>query len=164
MKKYIRPTLLGLLAILLLLQFVRPARNLSDNSANDISRAFPAPASVQTTLHTACYDCHSNRTEYPWYAEVQPVGLWLNDHINEGKRHLNFAEFAAYKLPRQYHALEEIKEQVDKGEMPLASYTLIHRDAVLSPTQKKEIIDWANVSRAALEARWPMDSLVMKRK
>ncbi len=163
MKKYIRPVLLSLLAILILLQFVRPAKNQSGEAANDIAREFAVSASLQATLRTACYDCHSNHTEYPWYAQVQPVGLWLHDHVDEGKGHLNFSEFAAYPLPRQYHKLEEINEMVGDGEMPLYSYTLLHRDAELTPAQRKEMIDWADALRDTLEAHYPMDSLVRKR-
>ena len=164
MKKYIRFTLIGLLLILLLLQFVRPAKNQSGDATKDISTIFPVPASVQTTLRAACYDCHSNYTTYPWYAGVQPVRWWLDNHINDGKRHLNFSEFAAYPLPRQYHKLEEVSEIVGNGEMPLQSYTLIHRDAVISSEQRKEMIDWADALRDTMKAHYPMDSLVMKRK
>lgn len=164
MKKYIRFTLLGLLAILLLLQFVRPAKNQSGEAKNDISTVFPVPAAVQTTLRTACYDCHSNYTTYPWYAEIQPVRLWLDDHIKDGKQHLNFSEFAAYNLPRQYHKLEEVSEMVGNGEMPLSSYTLIHRNAMITSEQRKGLIDWADAIRDTLEAHYPMDSLVRKKK
>ncbi len=163
MKKYIRPVLLTLLVALLLLQFVRPAKNQSNESSNDISRVFPVPASVAATLRTACYDCHSNSTTYPWYAHLQPVGLWLDGHVNEGKGHLNFSEFAAYQLPRQYHKLEEIEEMVQEGEMPLNSYTFIHHNAALSPAQQTELVAWAAALRNTLEAHHPMDSLVRKR-
>ena len=163
MKKYIRLTLLTLLILLALLQFVRPARNLSNDASRDISQALPVSADIQATLKTACYDCHSNHTDYPWYAQVQPVGLWLNDHIKEGKGELNFSEFAGYNLRRQYHKLEEIGEQVHEGEMPLSSYTLIHRDAALSPEQQTSLVAWAAAMQDTMEAHYPMDSLIRKK-
>ncbi|MEO6039967.1 MAG: heme-binding domain-containing protein [Saprospiraceae bacterium] len=163
MNKYVRTTLLSLLFILALLQFVRPARNLSNENTNDISRAFPLPADVQTALRTSCYECHSNYTDYPWYTEIQPVGLWLNDHVNEGKEELNFSEFVAYNLRRQYRKFEEMDEQVREGEMPLSSYTLIHRDAILSPEQQRAIVTWTSAMQDSLRAHYPMDSLVRKR-
>ena len=47
----------------------------------------------QGTLGKACADCHSNQTRYPWYAEVMPLGWWLEDHIVKAKKELNFSEF-----------------------------------------------------------------------
>ncbi len=163
MKKYIRLTLLTLLVLLALLQFVRPTKNQSDASSRDISQAMVVPADVQATLKTSCYDCHSNHTDYPWYAEIQPVGLWLNDHVDEGKKELNFSEFAGYNLRRQYHKLEEISEQVHEGEMPLSSYTLIHRAAALSPERQTSLAAWAAAMQDTMKAHYPMDSLVRKK-
>ncbi len=163
MKKYLRIALLSLLVLLALLQFVRPARNHSNDASRDISQAFAIPSDVQATLKTACYDCHSNDTHYPWYTEVQPVGLWLNHHVEEGKNELNFSEFTGYNLRRQYHKLEEIGEMVHEGEMPLSSYTLIHRDAVLSPEQQTSLVAWAAAMQDTMEAHYPLDSLVRKK-
>ena len=120
------------------------------------------PAAVQTTLRTSCYECHSNHTDYPWYAEVQPVGLWLNDHVKEGKGELNFSEFAAYNLRRQYRKFEEIGKQLREGEMPLSSYTLIHRYALLSAEQQSALTSWAGAMQDTLKAHYPLDSLVRK--
>lgn len=164
MKKYLRLILLSLLVLLVLLQFVRPAKNQSKEAANDLSRAFPIPADIRNTLQTSCYNCHSNYTDYPWYAEVQPVGLWLDDHIQEGKKELNFSEFAAYNLRRQYKKFEEIGEQVQEGEMPLPAYTFIHRDAVLKPEQQTALIAWTTAMQDTLRAHYPLDSLVRKKK
>lgn len=108
------------------------------------------PDSIQHLLQTACYDCHSNHTNYPWYADVNPVGLWLNHHVNEGKRKLNFSEFALYDARRKAHKLEEIAESVEKHDMPLASYLWIHDEARLTAAQRKAIIDWANAAKTYL--------------
>ncbi|MEO6758228.1 MAG: heme-binding domain-containing protein [Saprospiraceae bacterium] len=163
MNKYIRLTLLTLLVLLGILQFIRPARNLSNDNTKAITQALPVPAGVQTILQTSCYDCHSNKTDYPWYTEIQPVGLWLNGHVDEGKHHLNFSEFAGYNLRRQYHGLEEIGDMVKEGEMPLSSYTLIHRYAALSPEQQTELVNWTVAMQDTLRAHYPLDSLVRKR-
>ena len=62
--------------LLVAIQFIRPARNTgSADGPQDITHAVAVPAPVLTMLKTACYDCHSNQTAYPWYATVQPVGL-----------------------------------------------------------------------------------------
>lgn len=164
MKKYLRPVLLGLLALLLLAQFYRPARNLSNDQTNHISNKYPVPDTVETILKAACYDCHSNLTVYPWYAEVQPVASWLANHVNEGKRELNFSAFSQRKVAVQNHKFEEIIEMVNEGEMPMGSYTWIHTDARLSDGQKKILVDWAQANMDSLKLHYPADSLVLRRR
>lgn len=161
MKKTIKYAGIALLVILVLIQFYRPARNLSNDRTNDISKTFPVPDSVQTILKTACYDCHSNYTVYPWYANIQPVASWLGHHIDEGKQELNFSEFSTYTPRRQYNKLGKIVHELDEHEMPLASYTLIHRDAVISSTQQMIISNWVNSLRDSMKASYPADSLKM---
>jgi len=154
----------GLLAILLIIQFIRPERNSSDNQSNHIRTVFPIPADVEQTLQVACYDCHSNKTTYPWYANIQPVAWWLAHHVDEGKQHLNFSEFTKRKIAIQNHKLEEVIEMVKEGEMPLNSYTWTHGDAKLSDAQKAAITQWAQAAMDTLKARYPADSLVLRRK
>ena len=97
---------------------------------------------ISALLQESCYDCHSNNTEYPWYNKVQPVAWFLEDHINEGKEELNFNEWDAYTNRRKNSKLKSINSQVKDDEMPLASYTLIHKDAKLSNSEKTLIIDY----------------------
>ena len=141
MKKKI---LLILLAIILIIQFIRPAKNKSNVlSANDISNHHPVPDSVMQILRTACNDCHTNNTIYPWYTNIQPVGWWLQYHVNDGKKHLNFSEFASYTPKRQHHKMEEVIEMVKEGEMPLNSYTWMHENAKLTPEQRTILVNWS---------------------
>ena len=164
MKRFFKIFFGVILLILLLFQFYpRSNNNLSSGiSVNDISYHHNVPNQVQQLLATSCYDCHSNSTFYPWYAKIQPVSLWLGNHISEGKSQLNFSEFGNYSLRRQYKKLEEINEQVKEGEMPLTSYTLIHRNAKLSPEQKLVIATWITALRDSFKANYPPDSLQRK--
>lgn len=162
----LRKFLLLLLIAFVVIQFFHPGKN-TDNTpsatANDVNKVFPTSDNVQSILERSCYDCHSNNTRYPWYAEVQPVAWWLNDHIEEGKREVNFNEFSTYRPGRQYKKLEEIIEQVKEDEMPLSSYTLIHKDAVLNKEQKLALSSWANAAMDSMKARYPADSLLKKK-
>ena len=97
---------------------------------------YPVPENVQAILDRSCADCHTNKTNYPWYSEIQPVAWWLNDHVTDGKKHFNLNNFGNMRLAIQNHKLEECIEQVKEGEMPLESYTLIHKDAKLSEEDK----------------------------
>ena len=118
------------------------------NPAVDPSRTLEAsvgvPADITLIFGRACNDCHSNTTRYPWYSYVQPAGWFLKSHIEEGRQHLNFSTFADYDARRRAKKLEEICEQVTSGEMPLPSYLLMHRDAILSESEKQALCDWTN--------------------
>lgn len=160
----IKKILLLLLAALVIIQFFRPEKNISGGApANHVSTVFKVPENVQAIFEKSCYDCHTNNTRYPWYANVQPVAWWLNDHVKEGKKEINFDEFATYVPRRQYKKLEEIIEQVKEGEMPLSSYTVIHREAALSSEQKLAITAWANGAIDQMKATYPADSLLRKK-
>ena len=135
-----------------------------NNSTYSLALSETTSDSVLQILKTSCYDCHSNRTIYPWYANIQPVGFWLNHHINDGKKHLNFSTFLKKPIAVQNHKLEEVAEQVEEKEMPMPSYTYLglHGDANLTNQQREVLIKWAKSQMAMLKATYPADSLKMK--
>ncbi len=148
----VKKILYGLLIALVLIQFIRPERNISEvPSENDIRVHYAVPAEVESILKRACFDCHSNNTYYPWYTNIQPIGWWLQNHINEGKGELNFSEFAAYSPKKADHKLEEVVELVEEKEMPLKSYTWVHKDAVLNAQEIETLVNWANSLRATIQ-------------
>jgi hypothetical protein len=140
-----------LLLVLVAIQFVRPQRNIAATvSANDISTSYSVPDDVQLILKKACNDCHSNNTEYPWYANIQPLVWWLQHHVDEGKDELNFSEFAAYKPKRKAHKLEEVTELVENGAMPLDSYTWMHHEAKLTDAERHALVVWSKALRSKI--------------
>lgn len=144
--------LLAFFAILLLIQFIPVEKNQAAvNQPNDIFAHHPASAEVQAIFKKACYDCHSNHTNYPWYANVQPLAWWINHHVEEGKGELNFSEFATYKPKKARHKLEEVAAEVDEHEMPLKSYTWIHAEAKLTNAERKLLMDWAKSTRDSIQ-------------
>ena len=139
-KKY----LTGVLAAFVIIQFIRPTWNNSKNiNQNDIMIRYRVSDEIQGILRQSCFDCHSNNTRYPWYAQVQPVGWWLQNHVSDGKRHLNFSEFGSYPEKKAKKKFEEIVDEVGEGEMPLGSYLRLHADAKLTTEQAKTLTDWA---------------------
>jgi hypothetical protein len=156
----LRRILLTLVVILVIVQFITPAHNEGEATGeNDITHAVAVPDTVMSLLKTACYDCHSNHTNYPWYSKITPVNWWLHNHIQEGKRHLNFSEFTSSSYKRKAKRLEEVAETVEKHEMPLNSYLWIHKEAKLNEWQQKLIIDWAK----SAEQKVMQDSMRSKR-
>ena len=163
--KIFKKILIVLLVVFIIIQFFRPEKNVQTTiSSNDIVAHMAVPTNVQNILYKACYDCHSNTTTYPWYAEVQPAAWWLDDHIKEGKKELNFNEFASFRLRRQFHKLEEITEVIKDKEMPLESYTVIHSDADLTQEERETLISWAGATMETMRAKYPMDSLMAPKK
>lgn len=100
------------------------------------------PKTVKKSLQVSCYDCHSNNTNYPWYNRVQPVAWYLEHHIKEGKEELNFNEWAEYSNRRKASKLKSIINQVEDGEMPLNSYTIVHQNAKLDTVAQSELIKY----------------------
>ena len=114
------------------------------DKAKDFLTIYAPPARIGTLLKTACYDCHSNQTNYPWYGGVQPVALFLEDHIAQGKKELNLSEFGDYSSRRQKSKLRSMASQIEDGDMPLRTYTLMHGSAALLDRDRKNIIAWIN--------------------
>ncbi|MHA8067250.1 heme-binding domain-containing protein [Aquirufa sp. ROCK2-A2] len=156
--------LLGLIVVLIAIQFVPTEKNESNDMQYDISTKYTIPADVNVVLKNACNDCHTNTTTYPWYSNIQPVGFWLDHHVNDGKKHLNFSTFTKMPIAVQNHKLEEVIEQTEAKEMPMPSYTYfgLHSNANLSEEQRALIINWAKGEMAKLKAAYPADSLKMK--
>lgn len=153
-----------MLIALLVIQFFHPKRNkATGEQPNYIGKVYAIPDDVKSILAKACNDCHSNNTRYPWYCNFQPVDWWTANHINEGKRHLNLDEYISRPLRFQYHKLEDIIEQIKENEMPLNSYTWIHKDAKLTDEEKTKLISWAETIQNSMKATYPMDSLVRKK-
>ena len=158
--------LLAFVVILVVIQFIRPDKNQSTEVLpTDISKVYGAiPGDVNVILKKACNDCHSNYTVYPWYDNIQPVAWWLNNHIQEGKRHLNFSDFATGKIGWQYKRMQDCIEEVKKGDMPLDSYLWIHKDAKLTDEEKQKLYAWFNAIKDTIKAKYPADSLVMPKR
>ena len=135
--------ILGLAVILIGMQFFQPLRNQSDEvTASHIERVYAVPQNVKAILTQSCYDCHSNNTRYPWYSRIQPGAWYMARHIKKGKEELNFSTFGDYSARKQRNKFRAMAGQVKDGEMPLSSYTLIHRNAVLSQQDKQVLINW----------------------
>ena len=140
----VKKILIALLAILVIIQFIRPAKNVSAEvvTENDISKVYALPQDLHETLKKKCYDCHSNNTTYPWYWNFQPIAWWLNNHIQEGKSELNFSEFKTYEQKKALHKLEELGEVAEENTMPLRSYTILHPETALTEDDKTAIYAW----------------------
>jgi hypothetical protein len=151
MKKYIIKIVFALILALIGIQFLPVTYNQSETVLDsDFIKTYQAPEQIESILKTSCYDCHSNNTQYPWYSKIQPGAWFMEGHVNDGKKELNFSEFGDYSDRRKKGKLKSIISQINDDEMPLFSYTLMHQDAKLSENDKQIMKDWLTELRDKL--------------
>ncbi|MBT8260614.1 MAG: heme-binding domain-containing protein [Bacteroidia bacterium] len=150
--KFLKKVLFVLFIVFVIAQFFRPEKNQGDLATLDtfLNETNP-PEDLHLILKTACFDCHSDYTRYPWYNSITPLNYWLADHIDHGKGELNFSNWAEYSLKHKDHKLEEVMDLVKKKEMPLESYTWTHKDAILSDEQIENVMAWTKESKTKLQ-------------
>lgn len=135
-----RKILVPFILVLGLVQFIPQDREIV--AVNEAFTFKTDNMEVQNILEKACMDCHSNTTSYPWYANVVPVNYLLDNHIKEGREHLNFSEWNSYPEGDQEHMSEEIVEVISEKEMPMLTYWLVHWDAKLTDAERKILVDY----------------------
>ena len=103
----------------------------------------PGPGEVQALLRRACFDCHSNETQWPWYASIAPVSLVIGRDVKNGRKEVNFSTWENYDNRRKARKLQEIAKEVSKGDMPLFYYLPLHPEAKLTAAERELIVKWA---------------------
>ncbi|QIR76070.1 heme-binding domain-containing protein [Sulfurospirillum diekertiae] len=126
--------LFGVVGILMVIQFMRPNFN---NPKVDEKIALQADEKVMVVLKNACFDCHSNEVQYPWYHNVAPVSWVMAAHINNGRRALNFSTWADTNADTRITRIKRAKQLISNGLMPKGSYELMHPKAHLDAKDKK---------------------------
>lgn len=141
--------ILGLIVFVVMQFFRIDQTNPKIEKTKDFITLTQPSADVEKMLRSACYDCHSNETKYPWYSNVAPVSWWLKDHIDEGREYFNFSTWADISEEDKNHILHECEEEVEHKKMPLDSYTWTHGDADLSDEQRETLATWFNSKMTA---------------
>ena len=137
-RKIVLGLVVSLIVVFLLLQLKQP-----DRTNPPVESEIAAPPEVAAILERACYACHSNETEWPWYSYVAPVSWWVAEHVEHGRGDLNFSTWPVLDFEELEHAFHDIDEQIEKGEMPLPSYLRMHAEARLSDEDRQVLRDWA---------------------
>jgi cytochrome c553 len=151
MKKFFKGAALALAALFVVIQFLGPDKtNPPVEAAQTIQANAQITPEVAAIIERACADCHSHQTQWPWYSHVEPVSWFLVDHVNDGRKHLNFSEWASYEPKRMRKKLQEMFEEVEKGAMPLKSYLLLHPNARLSQDDIQQLGAWTAAERQRL--------------
>ncbi len=149
--KILKGTVLTFALVFILIQFFRIDKTRPPIvDTETLEAAVNVPPDIALILGRSCNDCHSHKTIYPWYANIQPAGWFLKDHIEHGSEHLNFSVLNTYSADKKAKKLDEVCEEVKSERMPLPSYLWIHRDAVLSENERRALCDWAETERKKL--------------
>lgn len=132
-------TMFGVVLLVLLAQVLPYGRN----HTNPPVIAEPKWDSPQTRdlAVRACFDCHSNQTEWPWYSNVAPLSWLIQHDVEEGRSKLNFSEWN-----RPQRETREAGREVQRGQMPQWYYVLIHPSAGLSLAEKQTLVNGLNAS------------------
>ena len=151
MRRLLRLIVLAVAILSTSVQFVRPNKtNPPINQVQTIAAQVHVAPEIAEIFERACKDCHSNQTDWPWYAQVSPVSWYVTDHVNHGRSHLNFSEWAAYDREQADFLLGAMCMTAERGQMPLASYTRLHHSAKLSPLDVQTLCAWSRVERGRL--------------
>lgn len=144
MKRAVKWAGIGLAAVLVVIQFFQPEKNMGPvDPAEDLLMLTSPPEHLAELIKNSCYDCHSNQTVYPWYSKIAPVSWYLRKHIKEGKEDLNASEYGSMDKADKIELLVDFCEVVETGKMPMVSFTLIHKAARLSEEDKEAICIWS---------------------
>lgn len=144
MSRTLRYILIGVGIFFAILQFVGPTRPaVSLENPEDLMQSTEISQDISVMLETACYDCHSMETQYPWYSHIAPVSWFLYGHIDHGREELNFSDWASMDKRSKLKALKDIQEEVEQKEMPMNSYIRMHKEAELTDAQREALVAWA---------------------
>ena len=133
-----KKVLIGLVILFIAIQFF------SDRKTNPPVKAeIDAPTEVKAIFQRACYDCHSNQTKWPWYANIAPVSWLIVNDVDNGREHFNFSDWENLSRKDKAKLKEKIWEEIVNDEMPLWQYKLLHPEAKLTQYDKSLIRNWA---------------------
>lgn len=153
MRKWLKRSLMALVVLAAVAQFVRPARtNPVSNPQEHMQALLPVHPEVAGAFSRACNDCHSNTTVWPWYSNVAPASWLVINDVKEGRSEMNFSAWGTYNAEKQQKLLGKICEEVRGGEMPGAAYTLVHRNAKLSDADRQAVCSWTKTVASSASA------------
>ena len=136
-----------LAVILVLIQYYPTDKPLTyANNPNGLLQNNQVPNHISSILKSACYDCHSNETKYPWYASIAPLKWLIYSDINQGREELNFSDWNTISKEEKADILDDISTIILEEEMPLKKYVLLHSEAKLSLKDREDISNWAELA------------------
>jgi hypothetical protein len=131
MKKWLKRIGITLLVLLVAVQLI-PVDRTDPPITQEVKWDSPTTRSL---AQRACFDCHSNETQYVWFDYVAPASWVVANHITDGRRALNFS---TWDQPNSEY--DEVSKQIKSGDMPLWDYVLFHPNADLTAAEQAELL------------------------
>jgi Haem-binding domain len=119
------------------LQFTTPPHT-TPPVKSDFLTVVDVPPKMAAMFRSACYDCHSNETRWPWYSQVAPMSWQIAQDVNDGRAQLNLSEWPSDNPKRAWKKME---------------YTLIHKDARLTDDQRNDLTQWLDAQVDLLKSQ-----------
>lgn len=111
-----------------------------------MSGAALTPA-VGKILERSCRNCHSERTEWPWYSYIAPMSWLIENDVHAARSHMNLSRWDTYTPDQQSALLTRMAVEVRNHRMPLPKYLQLHPGARLSAEEVSQLNDWAHAER-----------------
>jgi hypothetical protein len=150
-KKNLKWCFVGVAILFAALQFTTPSHT-NPPVKSDFLTIVNAPPKMAAMFRSACYDCHSNETRWPWYSQVAPMSWQIAQDVNGGRAQLNLSEWPS-DPKRAWKRMEDMSEEIDQKDMPLKKYTLIHKDARLTDDQRNDLTQWLDAQVDLLKSQ-----------
>jgi hypothetical protein len=133
-KKFFWILVAGAVGIFLLIQLIPFGHNRTNPPV--VSEPNWSSPEARALVKQHCFQCHSNETNWTWYANIAP-GSWLIAYdVIEGRNAFNFSDWNNY-----YGELDEMVQAVQEGEMPPIQYWIFHPSSKMDAQQKQDLIN-----------------------
>ena len=143
---YKKISMIVIVVLVVIIQFFRIDKSTPEtDQKNDYLTFTNAPQEIATILKESCYDCHSYKTDYPWYSNIAPISWFLQSHISEARDNINLSLWGEFSKEKKISIKQGIIGVIEDNEMPLKSYTLIHTKAKLTDEEQAALVDWFSI-------------------
>jgi hypothetical protein len=133
--------------------FVHPLEHrVSDRASAPLLAGADIPPSIAGVLAHACVNCHSEKTQWPWYSRVAPVSWLVENDVKHAREHLNLSRWDSLQEVDQRMLLTAIATVIENHEMPPHKYVVLHPEAKLSADDSVRVIEWTRAERRRLRA------------
>ena len=107
---------------------------------------------VARIIERSCQNCHSEKTEWPWYSYVAPMSWMIENDVYRGRSHMNLSRWNGYNAQEQQKILLKMSTLVRNRAMPLPRYLILHPESKLSDAETTFLSQWAQSEHKRLKA------------
>jgi heme-binding protein len=132
---------------------VHPFGDLKTHGAvNPLLAGADVDPAITQIIERSCQNCHSDKTEWPWYSYVAPVSWLIEKDVHDARSHMNLSLWGDYSLEKKQELLTKMAAAVRSRQMPPARYNLAHPSSKPSATDLEQIYEWARGERRRLRS------------